>query len=155
MRKSICSIALAMLMASGTAAMAQQFDRKAYDEMVDASSPDTIPSGTQITVHNWTQYKRFMMTWMQLAFSGKVHFHIADTPDYTVNVQPTGDYVIPKAAREDTEKYAGQTKLVPFSDTGGYSWQGYRAGIPFPNPQEPNKAEKIMYNIWAGAYTPF
>jgi hypothetical protein len=44
---------------------------------------------------------------------------------------------------------------VPFSDTGGYSWQGYRAGIPFPNPQEPNKAEKIMYNIWAGAYTPF
>jgi len=60
MRKSFCSIALAMVLASGTAAMAQQFDRKAYDELVDANSADTIAPGTKITVRNWTQYKRFM-----------------------------------------------------------------------------------------------
>ena len=155
MRKGICSVMLAILLASGSAVFAQQFDRKAYDELVDADSPDTIPPGTKITVNNWTQYKRFMMIWMQVAFSGKVHFHIADSPDYTVEVQATGNYVIPKDAREDTEKYAGQTKLVPLPETGGFGWEGYRAGIPFPNPQEPHKAEKIMYNIWAGSYTPF
>src|SRR5208337_2670251 len=155
MRRITCAIALAIVLASGSAVFAQQFDRKAYDELVDADSPDTIPPGTKITVHNWTQYKRFMMTWVQLAFIGKSHFHIADDPDYTMEVQATGDYVFSKAAREDTEKYAGQTKLVPDPKTGGYSWEGYNAGIPFPNPQEPNKAEKIMYNIWAGSYTPF
>ena len=80
--------------------------------MVDASLPDTIPPGTQMTVHNWTQYKRFMMTWMQLAFSGKVHFHIADTPDYTVNVQPTGDYVIPKAVNYPTVRRRGVRHCV-------------------------------------------
>lgn len=154
MRKGVCSIALAMLLASATAAMAQQFDRKAYDELVDANSPDTIPPGTKITIHNWTQYKRFMPVWMQVAFSGKLHFHIADSPEYTVEVGQTGDYPVPKPGREDTEKYAGQTKLVPAS-TGGFGWEGYHAGIPFPNPQEPNKAVKIMYNMWAGTYAPF
>jgi Protein of unknown function (DUF1329) len=155
MSKRICLIALAMMLASTAAAWAQQFDRKAYDELVDASSPDTIPPGTKITLQNWTKYKRFMMIWMQVAFSGKMHFHIADTPDYVVEVQPTGDYPLPKAAREDSEKYAGQTKLVPLASTGGFGWEGYKAGIPFPNPQEPNRAAKIMYNIWAGSYTPF
>src|SRR5208337_5630357 len=101
MRRMTYAIALAIMLASGSAVFAQQFDRKAYDEMVDADSPDTIPPGTKITVHNWTQYKRFMMTWVQLAFSGKSHFHIADTPDYTMEVQAPGNYVIPKDARED------------------------------------------------------
>ena len=155
MRKGICFTVLAVFLASGSAVFAQQFDRKAYDELVDATSPDTIPPGTKITVHNWTQYKRFMMTWVQLAFSGKSHFHIADSPDYTMDVEATQNYVIPKAARDDTEKFAGQTKLIPLPETGGFGWEGYQAGIPFPNPQEPNKAEKMMYNIWAGAYTPF
>ena len=155
MRKSVCSIALAMLLVSGTGVMAQQFDPKAYDQMVDANSPDTIPPGTKITLRNWTQYKRFMMVWMQVAFSGKKHFHIVDSPEYTVEVQPTGNYAIPAEAMRDTEKYAGQTRLVKIPATGGYTWEGYKAGIPFPDPQEPNKAVKIMYNIWAGSYTPF
>lgn len=107
MRKSVCSIALALLLASGTAALAQQFDPKAYDQMIDANSPDTIPPGTKITVHNWTQYKRLMMVWMQVAFSGKKHFYIADSPDYTMEVQPTGNYTIPAEALRDTQKYAG------------------------------------------------
>src|SRR5579862_1590275 len=130
MSKRIGLIALAILLASGSAVFAQQFDRKNYDELVDANSPDTIPPGTRITVHNWSQYKRFMMQWMQLAFSGKMHFHIADTPDYTVEVQPTGNYGIPRDALRDNEKYAGQTKLVKIANTGGYTWDGYKAGIP-------------------------
>ena len=74
MRRGIGLLALAIVLASGSAVFAQQFDRKNYDELVDASSPDTIPPGTKITLQNWTQYKRFMMVWMQLAFSGKVAF---------------------------------------------------------------------------------
>ncbi len=137
------------------AAGAQLFDRNAYNELVDANSPDTIAPGTRITVHNWTQYRRFMPVWLQLAFSGKMHFHVADTPDYVIEVRPTGNYPMPKKMREDTEKYAGQTKLVPDPSTGGFTWQGYQAGLPFPNPTEPNMAAKIMYNTWAGYYQPF
>lgn len=137
------------------AAWAQQFDRNLYNQMVDASSPDTIPPGTKITLQNWTQYKRFMPAFMQFAFAGKMHFHVADTPEYVMNVVATEHYPVPKAMREDTEKYAGQTKLVPDPRTGGYTWAGYRAGTPFPDPQEPLKAVKVMYNAWSGFYAPF
>jgi hypothetical protein len=33
-------------------AFAQQFDPKVYQQMVDASSPETIPPGTKITLQN-------------------------------------------------------------------------------------------------------
>ncbi len=155
MKKRICTIALALTLAATGAARAQQFDRNAYNDLVDASSADTIAPGTRITVQNWTQYKRFMPTWMQIAYSGKVHFHVGDTPDYVIQVAPTGNYPMPKAMRQDTEKYAGQTKLLPAPETGGFTWQGYQAGVPFPNLSEPNKAVKIMFNAWAGYYVPF
>lgn len=72
-----------------------------------------------------------------------------------MEVGPTEEYPIPEAMRQDTEKYAGQTKLVPNASTGGFIWSGYRAGTPFPNPTEPNRAAKIMYNLWAGFFQPF
>ncbi len=155
MRTAICTVALTFMLAYGSTALAQTFDPNAYKDLVDSTSSETIAPGTRITLQNWTQYKRFMGTWMQLAFSGKVHFHVADTPDYTVVVAPTGNYPIPKEMREDTEKYAGQTKLLPYPATGGFTWEGYKAGVPFPNPTEPNMAVKIMYNAWAGYYQPF
>ncbi len=155
MRKKIVILAAAAVIALGSTLMAQTFDPNAYNDLVDASSAETIAPGTRITPQNWTRYRRFMGTWMQLAFSGKVHFHVADTPDYAVVVGPTGNYPLPKQMREDSEKYAGQTRLIPNPTTGGYSWEGYRAGVPFPNPTDPNKAEKIMYNAWAGYYQPF
>jgi hypothetical protein len=123
----------------GSVVRAQQFDENAYKELVDASSPDTIPPGTRITLENWTKYKRFMPTWMQIAFSGKMHFHIGAGADYTMEVAPTGNYPLPKHMREDTEKYAGQTKLVPNPSTGGFGWVGFQAGTPFPNPVEPDR----------------
>ncbi len=155
MRTAICTVALTFMLAYGSTALAQTFDPNAYKDLVDSTSSETIAPGTKITLQNWTQYRRFMGTWMQLAFSGKVHFHVADTPDYTVVVAPTGNYPIPKEMREDTEKYAGQTKLLPYPATGGFTWEGYKAGVPFPNPTEPNMAVKIMYNAWAGYYQPF
>jgi hypothetical protein len=155
MKNWILTIPLAALIAFGGTALAQNFDPNAYKNLVDSTSSETIAPGTQITLQNWTRYKRFMGTWLQLAFSGRVHFHVADTPDYTVVVSPTGSYPLPKQMREDSEKYAGQTKLVPDPTTGGFTWQGYRSGVPFPNPTEPNMAIKILYNAWAGYYQPF
>jgi hypothetical protein len=104
-----------------------------------------LAPGTRITLHNWTKYKDFFPYFIRLAFEGQGHFKIIDNPDYVVEVGPTEDYPIPKAMRQDTEKYAGQTKLVPYPATGGFIWSGYEAGTPLPNPTEPNKAAKIMY----------
>jgi hypothetical protein len=155
--KRIVSIVVVAAFAALTTAIAsaQQFDPKVYQQMVDASSNETIPPGTKITVHNWTKYQNFLPYFVRLAFQGTSHFHVVDSPDYVVEVGPTEDYPIPKAMRQDTEKYAGQTKLLPYPATGGFIWSGYQAGTPFPNPAEPNKAAKIMYNLWAGFFQPF
>jgi hypothetical protein len=85
-------MALAIWLAGSAAVFAQQFDRSAYNQLVDASAPDTIPPGTKITLQNWAEYEGFMPTWMQIAYGGKLHFHVGDTADYTVVVAPTGDY---------------------------------------------------------------
>src|SRR5579885_2541039 len=114
MKRAVCSLLLGALLVASGAAWAQKFDRSAYDQLVDANSPDTIPPGTKITLQNWTQYKRFMLIWMQVAFSGKSHFHIADPPQYTLELHATGNYALPFDASATTEKYAGQTKLVPY-----------------------------------------
>jgi len=160
MKRSLWSATIGILLVLTTAASAQQSDPlqynpQVYARMVDASSPETIPPGTKITVHNWTKYKNYLPFFIQLAFQGQHHFRIIDSPDYVVEVGPTEVYPIPKAFREDTEKYAGQTRLVPDPVTGGLNWVGYKAGAPFPNPTEPYKAAKIMYNAWSGFYQPF
>ncbi len=155
MKKRTYTVLLALTLAAAATAHAQQFDRNAYNEMVDSSAPDTILPGTRITRQNWIQYRRFMPTWLQVAFSGNLHFHIGDTPEYVIQVGPIGNYPMPKSMRQDSEKYAGQTQLVPDPQTGGFTWSGYQTGVPFPNPAEPNKAAKIMYDAWAGYYQPF
>jgi Protein of unknown function (DUF1329) len=155
MNRSLCSVTIGMLMALATAASAQQFNPRVYAQMVDASSPETIAPGTKISVHNWTKYKNFFPYFIQLGFQGQSHFRLTDSPDYVVEVGPTEVYPFPKAFREDTEKYAGQTRLVPDPVTGGFTWTGYKAGVPFSNPTGPNKAAEIMYNAWAGIYQPF
>ncbi len=155
MTRSFCTIAIGALLVLATAASAQLFDRKVYDQMVDASSSQTIPPGTKITWQNWSQYKNFFPYFIQLGYEGGRHFHVIDSPDYVVEVGPTQDFPMPKAMRENTEKYAGQTRLVPDAATGGFTWTGYQAGTPFPNPTDPDKAAKIMYNTWAGFYIPF
>jgi Protein of unknown function (DUF1329) len=155
MKSRICVLALAVIMAAATSSLAQTFDINVYNQMVDANSAETIPPGTKITVDNWAKYKNFFPYFIQLGYAQKMHFHVINRADYTVEVVPTEDFPPPKAMRENTEKYAGQTKLVPYAPTGGFTWTGYQAGTPFPNPTEPNRAAKIMYNTWAGFYTPF
>ena len=143
------------LLASQARAETQKFNRKDFEELVDVSSTETIPAGTKITLQNWQQYRRFMPVFLQYLFSGKNRFHVGQGPEYTAAVVPTEDYPMPKAMRDDTEKYAGQTTLEPYPPTGGFTFKGYKAGTPFPNPQEPNRAAKILFNAWVGYYQPF
>jgi hypothetical protein len=123
------------------------FDPQHYHEMVDASSARTIAPGTRITLQNWRQYKDFMPVWLQAAYSGDYQWRIGSGPEFTITVGPTTDFPLPRKFREDTEKYKGQDRLEKTS-WGGYTIKGYTAGVPFPNPAEPDLAAKVMYNGW-------
>jgi hypothetical protein len=123
------------------------FSEDAYHQLADADSPDTIPVGTKITLQNWQQYKKFMPLGMQAAFSGQYPFHIGPEPVYTMEVGPTHDFPPPGNLAQNTEKYSGQVKLEKLP-SGQWMIRGYVAGVPFPNPQEPNRGVKLMYNYW-------
>jgi hypothetical protein len=129
------------------------FDPQHYREMVDTSSAKTIEPGTRITLQNWRQYKDFMPVWLQAAYSGDYQWRIGSGPEFTITVGPTTDFPLPRKFREDTEKYKGQDRLEKIS-WGGYTIKGYTAGVPFPNPTEPDLAAKVMYNGWL-AFRPF
>jgi hypothetical protein len=138
MKRALWILVAATLLAVTTAmASAQQFDPRIYQQMVDASSLQTIPPGTKITLHNWSEYKNFFPYFVQLALQGGSHFHVIDSPEYVVEVGPTQDYPIPKAMRQDTEKYAGQTRLLPYPATGGFIRLPGGDSIP-----ESNRAEQ-------------
>src|SRR5271166_1173378 len=137
----------ALSMAAVTARAEMVFDEANYKALADDPSPDTIPIGTKITLQNWQQYQKFMPVWLQALYSGDYHWHIGSGPEFTIEVGPAHDLPMPQKYQEDTEKYAGQTKLVKAA-SGGYTIEGYTAGVPFPNPSEPNKCTKVMYNTW-------
>ena len=144
---SLALLCAMSLLAGPARAQNYNFDLLISRLSADDPSPDTIPVGTKITLQNWQQYKKFMPLWLQAEYSGQYHWHITDDPIYTIEVGPTHNFPFPQKYQEDTEKYAGQTRLVKAS-SGGYTIDGYVAGQPFPNPTEPLKATKLMYNAW-------
>lgn len=122
-----------------------QWDSRVYDSLASADSSDTIEPGTKITLQNWERYKRFMAYGMQVQYSDKYFWHIGSTPDFTVTVGPTRHIRLPRQYLEDTQKYGGQARLERV-DTGGFTMTGYMAGVPFPNPAEPQLGAKVFYN---------
>lgn len=132
---------------SGPASAQIRFTEQAYNALAPADTQETIPVGTKITTNNWQKYKRFMMLNTQILFSGSYRFHIGTGPDYVIEVGPTIPIVLPKQVMLDTEKYATQAKLIKLDD-GGYTVSGYVAGVPFPNPTEPDKAAKVIFDLW-------
>ncbi len=66
-----------------------------HRQWVDASSTETIPVGTKITVANWQQYKRFLPVGIQAALSGDYTFHAGSGPEYTMVVGPTTHFSMP------------------------------------------------------------
>jgi|SRR5579875_1086323 hypothetical protein len=146
------ALAIALLVAWGRCARAQQFDLNAYKALVDANGPDAVPEGTVITVHNWQKYRNFFGVGEQALYSGKYEFHVGDGPDYDVAVGPTHHFKEPTQLRLDTEKYSAQTRLEPTAG-GSYTIKNWVAGWPFPNPQEPQRAYKVYFDGW-GSYIP-
>src|SRR5579883_1096542 len=137
-----------------SAAQAQtvvSWDNAAYEQMVSADSPDTIPPGTRITMQNWQQYKRFMPVGLQQLWQGQYFWKLP--PDAEIDVAAGASIPLPKKVQQDTEKYSSQVKLVPTGD-GGYRIQGYVAGIPFPNPSGPQAGVQMLYNEYY-SYIPY
>ncbi len=147
------AVAMAAWLFTPRAALAQQvatdsFDRAAYDTLAPADSNESIPDGTRITAQNWRQYQKFLSLAMRAFFSGKYFWHIDDPANFYIETGPTRPLSPPLEYQQDTEKYSGQARLVPVGGEGAYTVQGYTAGQPFPNPSEPNKAEKILYDTY-------
>ena len=127
----------------------RHFDMRPYRAMVDAGSAETIAAGTQISLANWTKYRRFMPIWMQALYSGQFAYRVPNSADYSINVGPGGPLPFPPDYTKDTEKYAGQARLVSLPD-GGFSVEGYIAGLPFPNPESDlkNAGIKVLYDSY-------
>jgi Protein of unknown function (DUF1329) len=142
------------LMTTGVANAQISFDEATYTSMADASSSATIPPGTTITLQNWQQYKQFMPVSMLAGFGQRYGWKISSDPKYAMVVGPTLHDTMFKQLRENTEKYAGQAKLRKVA-SGGYTMDGYVAGVPFPKPSGDLKAYQVFYNVWTYYFPSF
>jgi Protein of unknown function (DUF1329) len=158
MRVQLCNwfigaVGLALII-SGVANAQISYDANMYTSMADASSSDTIPPGTQITLQNWQKYKQFMPVSLRAGYGQQYGWKIGSDPKFTVVVGPTINEPMFKQLRENTEKYAGQAKLRKVA-TGGYTLDGYVAGVPFPKPSGDLQAYQIFYNVWTYYFPSF
>ncbi len=145
-RALICALAVAWMRPASAHAQFR-FDPANYTGLVDASSAETVPVGTRITVRNWQQYRNFMPMAFVAAYSQRFGFKIGDDPRYTINVGPTISVPMFKQLRENTEQFVGQTRLRQLA-SGGYTMEGYVAGVPFPKPSGPLMPYQLLYNVW-------
>ncbi len=141
--------ALAILTGAVAAQQLDTFDQKLIDEMVPASSAETIPPGTRITAANWQQYRKFMPISLQAFMAGKYFWKMGSGPEYYMEVAPTLPTVLPTKYLADTEKYSGQAQVLKLP-SGGYTIKNYTAGMPFPNPNpaDPDVGGKLLYDLY-------
>jgi hypothetical protein len=159
-RTRFCTIIALLLVigagATGASAAGVTYDPGIYNQMVEASSSATIPPGTVITLNNWRQYKQFMPLFLQVLFSGQYPIKFTAEPAYNIRVQASENHPYIGQYARDTEKFAGQSRLVPVPN-GSYTLEPAvqnSGGLPFgPNPTEPLLPYKIIYNYWM-AYQP-
>lgn len=146
-RRLICMMAV-MWMLPGLADAQFMFNPVNYTAMADAGSPATIPVGTQITLRNWQKYRKFMPMAFVAAYSQRYDFKIGNDLKYTINVGPAAPVAMFKQLRENTERYSGQARLKRAA-SGGYTMEGYVAGVPFPKPSGPLTPYQVLYNVWS------
>ncbi len=113
--------------------------------LADTAKQTTIPPGTTITMQNWQKYKEYMPVGMIGFFSGSYFWKMPS--DVEMPVGPTIIYPLPRGYMAASEKYGSQTRVVHMSN-GHMNIADYVAGMPFPNPQEPDKGYKILANVW-------
>ncbi len=105
----------------------------------------TIAPGTKITMENWQQYKQYMPLGMIGFFEGRYFWKMP--ADVQMPVGPTVIHPLSKRYQEASEKYGEQTQVVHNSD-GTMNLANYVAGMPFPDPEPPDKGYKILANVW-------
>ncbi len=88
---------------------------------------------------------------MQVLFKGGSHWTFP--ADFRMVVGPTHSYPLPQAYIKNTEKYSNDVKIRTLAD-GGLTLDGYVAGVPFPNPENPQKGWKILADLWY-SYVPY
>jgi hypothetical protein len=113
--------------------------------LADTANQTTIPSGTTITMQNWQQFKQFMPVGMIGFFQGSYFWKMP--ADVQMPVGPTVIHPLPRGYIAATEKYGSQTRVIHMPD-GHMNLENFVAGMPFPNPQEPDKGYKILANVW-------
>jgi hypothetical protein len=105
----------------------------------------TATPGTVITKQNWMQYKDCFPEGIQGLWQGTLGFWKMPD-DVEIHVGQPHQYTLPRPYQDATEKYGGQTRLERQPD-GQFRLVNYVAGLPFPNPTEPDKGTKIAANI--------
>jgi hypothetical protein len=110
-----------------------------------STSQDTIPPGTKITMQNWQQYKQFMPDGLATLFAGQFYWKLPANVE--IDIGPTVNIPEPPTYVAATEKYSGQVQVVHLPN-GHLDVRNYQGGVPFPNPQEPDKGYKVLVNTW-------
>ncbi len=110
-----------------------------------AAASDSIPANTTITMQNWQNYRAFMPDGMVGLFQGKYFWKMP--ADVALKIGPTIIHPLPANYRAATEKYSSQITISELP-SGGLNLHGYMGGEPFPNPQEPHRAWKILADVW-------
>ena len=103
-----------------------------------------VKPGTVINKQNWMQYKDCFTYGEQRLWQGDMFWKMPE--DAEIHVGKQHSWTLPKPYVEATEKYGAQTRLAK-QPNGLYKLENYVAGLPFPNPSEPDKGTKIAANV--------
>jgi hypothetical protein len=124
---------------------ADEVQAKMQDWLTATQNQGTIAPGTTITMQNWQQYKQYMPLGMIDLFEGTYFWKMPS--DVQMPVGPTVIHPLSASYQEASEKYGAQTQVVHNPD-GTMNLANYVAGMPFPDPQPPDKGYKILANVW-------
>ncbi|MGH7906276.1 MAG: DUF1329 domain-containing protein [Candidatus Binataceae bacterium] len=115
------------------------------------ASENTIAPGTVITARNWQKYQSFMSNGMRSLFAGNSVWKFP--AGFQIVIGPPSNYPPPPAYLNNTRKYSGQVRLKQLPG-GAHELAGYVAGLPFPDPGNPDKGYKILADNWY-RYVPY
>lgn len=141
----VCLVTFAIILSTslGWAQVSAGFgDMQAFTTATQNQGPPPAP-GTKITMQNWQQYKAFMPFGLMKLFEGSLFWKMP--ADVEIDIGPTIMGNIPKTFISATEKYSSQVKIVMLPN-GHRRIDNYHGGVVFPNPQDPDKAFKILAN---------
>jgi hypothetical protein len=117
---------------------------------IGSNRQDPNLAGQSVTLQNWQAYRTFMPDGMASLFEGGAFWKMP--PDVQMPIGPTIVHPLPASYMAATEKYSEQVQIIELPG-GGLTLNGYRGGIPFPQPGEPHQGWKILANLWY-RYTP-